>query len=156
MSDPRESPHLDAPVEHWEAVVEDMAATAEEYEAEGWRTLQLHPGDVRVREAEPPGFEVLAPDSEYDRLAAFLNEGVAFDDYRVFAATDGGLAFLVVAAEDGAADTAVLFPLYYDPDGPAAAMFEAANERGALVSRVRRLSGEYVDLEHTDPGLFRA
>lgn len=157
MSDPRESAHLDAVVGIWEDVVEDMAATAAEYEAEGWEALELHPGDVTVREADPPGFDVLAPDSEYDRLAALVDEGVAFEEYRAFAAEDGGIRFLVVAAEDADAETAVLVPLYYAAGESAAeSMFEAAGERGALTVRVRRLSGECVDLEHGEPGLFRA
>jgi hypothetical protein len=157
VSDPRETPHLDAVVGSWEAVVEDMAATAAEYEDQGWRSLQLHPGDVSVSEADPPGFAVLAPDSEYDRLAAFVEEGVAFTDYRVFGAAEDGLVFLVVAAEDADAETAVLCPLYYAPGESAAeSMFGAAGERGALTVRVRRLSGECIDLECGDPDLFRA
>lgn len=33
-------------VDHWEAVIEDMAVTAEEYREAGRETVELHPGDV--------------------------------------------------------------------------------------------------------------
>jgi len=101
------------------------------------------------------GLDVLVPDNEFDDLAALFDRGVSFDACQVFKGDAGGVVFLVVAMEDSAAEVAVLYPVYYrHPDPDTTALFERADEAGALFSYLRRLGGEYVELRHDDPTLF--
>lgn len=155
--DPEDAPNVQA-MAYWDRVVADLEATAEEYEARGWETLQLHPGDVTPLTGEHgdrSGLDVLVPGDEYGTLESMLADGVSFDSYRVFKAANDGMVFLLVAMEDGDDETAVLFPAYYRPADPKAeTMLETAHREGRLRSYVRRLDGEFVQLNHDRPELF--
>lgn len=142
----------------WEEVVEDMTATAAEYRAEGWETLELHPGDVTVVTGEGSGragLDVLVPDDEFDELQSLLAEDVAFDSYQVYRAIQDEMAFVVVAMEDTDTRTAVLYPAYYDlADADTVEVMNQARREGKLHSYLRILKGEYVEMTHEDPSLF--
>jgi len=56
--------------EHWDDLVDDVAATAEGLREEGWDVLELHPGDVTVVTGARSGFDVLVPDDEFETLSA--------------------------------------------------------------------------------------
>lgn len=107
----------DIAMPHWEQVVDDMAATADEYEERGWTAHEIHPGDVAlITEGDGrTGVDLLAPDNEFDPVAEAFDEAGGFEDAQVFRADTGGTLFLVVALEDEATETAVLFPVYYSP-----------------------------------------
>ena len=155
--DPRDAPNVEA-MEYWDRVVADLEATAAEYDEHGWETLQFHPGDVTPLSGEHGdriGLDVLVPDDEYRDLQTLLDDGVAFDSYRVYKADVAGMIYLVVAMEDADAETAVLYPVYYRAADPAAqGMLDRAHEEGQLRSYIRRLDGDYVQLNHDDPELF--
>jgi hypothetical protein len=154
-------------MESWNAVVADMEATAAEYESRGWRTLQLHPGDVAALPGaevtvnptdaeeetdERVGFDLLVPGDEYEVLEALIDEGAAFDAYEAFTAEPEGMVYALVAMEDRAAEVAVLFPLYYRVGDPQVSKLLARVEsEGELRTYARRLSGEYVAFTHEDP-----
>jgi hypothetical protein len=183
----------------WDEVVDDMEATAAEYEEAGWDALLLHPGDVTpvvytddegadgepdveladadvevdpddgASEVRPPdadgdsvdvsdvtefGLDVLVPDDEFEELESLLDEGVTFDSFEAFRALEDRMLFLVVAMEDSDAETAVLYPAYYDVQG-ASQMLEAADERGTMYTFVRTLSDDRIQFTHEDQSAFQ-
>ncbi|MFC7044388.1 hypothetical protein ACFQH6_02265 [Halobacteriaceae archaeon GCM10025711] len=152
-ADPRENPNVEA-MTAWDAVVADMEATAAEYEEEGWETLQIHPGDATVvNQEDRAGLDVLVPNNEYEALEELMEAGVAFDEYQVFRAVESGMVYLLVVMQDTDVEVAVLFPTYYRID-EAGDLFDRARREGVLHSYLRILSGEYVELTHSDPSLF--
>lgn len=146
--------HVSA-MNHWDRVIDDMEATAEEYEQQGWATLQLHPGDVTPLSGEYAdriGLDVLVPGEEFEALRSLLSGGVEFDDSRVFKTQRSNVVFALVAMEDSSSAQAVLVPVFYSAgDRAARRMLERARAEGAFRSYVRRLGGDYVELTHLDP-----
>lgn len=143
----------------WEDVIDDLEATAREYEADGWETVVCHPGDVTPLptttalvngvDVDRIGLDLLVPGNEYEQLAEAV-EGVSFDEYDAFRAESGSLVFLVVVmkGDDG---TAVCFPIYYDADD-AEIMLKRAYEGGQLRTYLRPLDdSERVVFAHGDP-----
>lgn len=142
----------------WDDLLADLAATAEEYRDEGWETLELHPGDVTAlsgQYGDRVGFDLLIPDDEYRDVEVWFDAGLTVDGYEVYRSTVDGVVFLLVAVRDEDARRAVLFPAYYSlDDDRALAMFESTVRAGTLHTYLRRLSGDYVELEHEDPELL--
>lgn len=140
----------------WNQVVDDLEATASEYREDGWDVLTVHPGDVTARpEGDRVGLDVLVPNDEFDRLQSLLADDVAIEGCRVFRGTHGGTVFAVVAMEDRATATAVIYPVYYDAaDADAYDLLSRARAEGELRSYLRVLTGEYVEFTHEDPSLF--
>lgn len=136
--------------EHWEATLEDAAATAEEYRERGWTALELRPGDVTV-DPDLPGFDVLVGDDEFADLTDLLESGV--DGCRVYRGSAAGVLFAVVAVEASAAESVVLVPLYYTP-GSLQTLQSAGEEAGRLATRLRRLDGTEFVVDHANPELF--
>jgi hypothetical protein len=136
-------------VDRWEAVLDDMAATATEYREQGWDVVELHPGDVTplppVRGGEAlsddrVGLDVLVPDDEFAAVESEASDAT-FDSYEVYRAQAGSVVFAVVAVEASAAGLAVLVPLYYRT-GDAREMARTATERGSLDLYVRPLADD--------------
>lgn len=148
--------HLRA-AEFWDEIISDMEATADEYEADGWDTLQLHPGDVTAlvpdEDDERFGLDVLVPDDEFGELEALLEGGVAFDAYEAFRAMADGLVLFVVAMEDHDDEVAVLYPAYYDAQN-ARTMLTAAESAGEMHTYVRTLTDEQIEFTHDEPQNF--
>lgn len=147
---------FDRVVGPWDDVLDDMAATAAEYRADDWQTIELHPGDVETVTGEhaddetPLGFDVVVPGDEFERLRDALADRTV-DRYEVFAATGNAMVFLLVAVESD--DLAVLFPLYYDQSDQQG-LVAAADEDG-LTTRLRPLvDEESVTISHHDPDPF--
>ncbi|MGA9402031.1 DUF7529 family protein [Haladaptatus sp.] len=142
---------------YWENVIDDMDATAAEYDDEGWETVQLHPGDVTplwLDEDDEFGLDVLVPDNEFEEVEELMDDGVSFDAFEFYRALADGLVFGVVVMEDHDAETAVLYPVYYDMQG-AEGMLDDATEAGEMYTFVRTLSEDRVQFVHDDPSLFR-
>ena len=149
--------HLRA-AEFWNDIVADMEATAEEYDSQGWVTLQLHPGGVTALVPDDEGddqfgLDVLVPDDEFAELESLLEGEVSFDSYEAFRATADGLVLFVVVMEDPETETAVLYPAYYDAKN-AQSMLTAAEEAGEMRTYVRTLTNEQVEFTHREPGNF--
>ena len=145
--DPQELTNLEA-MKAWDAVVGDMESTASAYEAEGWRAVVCHPGDVTIRLGEDrPGVDVLLPDDEYAEIESLV-ETASFDEYEVLRAMNDGLVFAVVVMQDTDQQLAFLFPTYFEPEEFA----PIANE--TVTVYLRRLQGQYVQLELEEPELF--
>lgn len=143
--------------QQWEAVVNDMDATAAEYESRGWETLTLHPGDVvPLPPAHDPdisdqrGFDVVLPGAEFEALESFVADAT-FDDYEAYRGETGTVVLLLVAVRAPAAERVVLYPLYYDVE-QAAEMLDAGDAADHLETYLRRLDREReVVFGHEDP-----
>ncbi|KAB1187270.1 MULTISPECIES: hypothetical protein [Haloferax] len=151
-------PHpLEGVLSFWETVVEDAEATAEEYEAEGWETLVLHPGDVTVLPpanlpdaTERVGFDILVPGREFETLSEWVDHA-AFDRYDVYRARESGTVFAVSVVQAPAAEKAVVVPLYYALD-KVDVMAKKAREQGELRLYVRPVEADQrVELLQSDP-----
>jgi|GEM_PF-526949 len=142
---------------HWEDVMADLYATAEEYEEMGWDTVTVRPGDVALTTVDElgdhtPVFLVTCPQSAWEGIDDLFEDGVAFDRAEVFRATVDQAVFVVVVLEAEAAETAVLYPVYYSllEWGPAYGQGEDAK----VYTRLRHIDGRFHQVEHDDPELF--
>lgn len=141
---------------YWEQVMEDMAATAEEYRSRGWSVQEIHPGDVSIftGEADRTGIELLAPDNEFDPAAEAFDAAGGFENAQVFRAETEGTVYLVIALEDSANETAVLYPAYYSP-GHHDEFVEMIQSEGVVRTHIRPLDQRRIlTFTHEDPSLF--
>jgi len=137
----------------WQAVIDDMAAMADEYEDRGWTTLELHPGDSVLVDSEArTGLDVVLPGPEYEDLEALVDDR-SFTDVSVFRAEDGGMVYLLIVEEDPDDETAAFVPAYYDPAGSQDKL-ETIQDDDQLRLFCRRLDNDYVEFVHTDPTPF--
>ncbi|MCG1001845.1 MULTISPECIES: hypothetical protein [Halobacterium] len=150
-------PASDAPTtqptdQGWQAVVEDMAATADAYRERGWTTLELHPGDsVLVDSESRTGLDVLLPGDEYEDLEA-LADDASFTDVDVFRASEGTTTYLLVVEKDPDSETAVFVPAYYDESS--AEKLDTVRANGELRLFCRRLNDDYVEFVHENVAPF--
>lgn len=141
---------LEGALDHWNSLLEDTAATAADYRARGWESTTLEPGDVTV-DLELPGFDVLVPDNEFDRLVERFGDGV--DEYQVYLASAAGLVFALVALERPDDEQVALVPFYYR-HAQLDALRATAEETGALSTRLRTLDRTDLVVRHEEPELF--
>ena len=123
----------------WEDLIEDTEATAEEYAAAGYETMAIHPGDVVVLH-DDLAIDVLAPGNEYRPLTDLV-AGTAVDEFDVYTAQEGGVAFALVAALDHDAATAVCVPIWVELQ-EADQLMVAARDAGHVHLHVRPLSND--------------
>jgi len=158
MTDATPGPEPDDPVAtHWDDVLADMSAVADELRESGWDVLELHPGDVTPLTGEfgdRVGMDVLVPDDEFDDLTGRF-DGTVFDEYDVYRTVAEGVAFAVCAIRSTGANAAVVYPMYYRLDEPPARRVLArARESGGLTCHFRRLDGETLAFRFEDADLF--
>jgi hypothetical protein len=149
-------------VDRWEAVIDDMEATATEYREAGWTAVELHPGDVtplppvqggEALDDDRVGLDVLVPDNEFDAVER-VADAATFDSYEAYRAQAGSIVFAVAAIEATASEEVVLVPLYYRA-ADAQEMTRRALERGRLELFVRTLSNDRsVVFSQTEPQLL--
>ncbi|WP_226007557.1 DUF7529 family protein [Natrinema salinisoli] len=131
----------------WQSVIDDMAATADEYRERGWTALELHPGDSVLVDSETrTGLDVVLPGPEYEDLES-LTEDCAFTDVDVFRAETASMIYLLVVETDPDSETAVLVPAYYDP-GSGQSKVESIRSDGDFRLFCRRLDDDYVEFVH--------
>lgn len=123
----------------WTDLIADTEATAAEYEAAGYETLAVHPGDVVVLH-DDLAVDVLAPGDEYERATELASEA-SVDEFDVYTAQEGGVAFALVAALDHERSTAVCVPIYVKLS-EADELMEAATSEGYVDLHVRPLSND--------------
>ena len=153
MSEHSGGPTSEPAASGWQAVIEDMAATAESYRDRGWTTLEVHPGDsVLVDSAFRTGLDVVLPDPEYEELEA-LAADVEFTDVDVFRAEDGPTTYLLVAEKDPDSETVVFVPAYYDR-AASASTIDSIRADGELRLFCRRLNDDCVEFLHDNVALF--
>lgn len=137
----------------WQAVVDDMTASAQGYRERGWTTLELHPGDsVFVDSEYRTGLDVLLSGPEYEDLESLVDD-CSFSDSEVFRAENEGLIYLLVVEKDPDQEVAVFTPAYYD-HASSRSTLETIDATGELRLFCRRLNDDYVQFVHTDPSPF--
>jgi hypothetical protein len=143
---------LPAVSERWTDLVDDMEATAAEYEAGGYETLALHTADVTPLSAETT-LDVLVPGEEFEQVhTRFANATV--DEFTVYTATEGGVTFAVVVAEDHDGPTAACIPLFYQ-HARAQPLRDRVETLGHVTVRVRPLTDDArVEFTIEDPALL--
>ena len=151
---PAEGGPTNQPTEQgWQAVLEDMAATAEAYRDRGWTTLELHPGDSVLVDSEfRTGLDVVLPGDEYEDLEAVAADA-SFTDVDVFQAATDTTTYLLVVEKDPDSETAVFVPAYYDT-ASSTGKLDAIRENGELRLFCRRLNDDYVEFVHENVAPF--
>lgn len=150
---------VDRVLDHWDEVIADMEATAEEYRRDGWDVVEVHPGDVATAtESEAHdrwGIDVLVPDNEFPEVERRVDEeNGSFGASEVFRAQAGGMVFLVVAMLDERDHQAIVFPAYYDIE-QSADVLDRARQEGEVRTHLRTLSEDaVVTFTHEDPSMF--
>lgn len=155
-------PAADTVRDHWAELVADMEELAAEYREEGWTAHVVHPGDVTAitnrdhddETEDREGFDVLAPDNEFDPIEDAVERGGGFATATVYRAMSDGVLFLLAVLEDRPSETAVLVPVYYSPaEDRAFARYLAEGE--SVEIHVRPLDRRaVVTFQHDDPSLF--
>jgi len=147
----------DRSMEWWDLLLEEMAAEAAAYEADGWQTLALHTGDVTPRDGsvDELALDVLIPDNEFATLETALEDGV--DSYDLLLSTPDEYVAFVIVLENTARELAVFVPAYYSRrDDAAATLLRKAVDAGELPLVLRTLTDDRVELSLDDPELFLA
>jgi hypothetical protein len=142
-------------MEWWDLLLEEMSTEAAAYEADGWETLELHPGDVTARDrgVNDLGLDVLVPDNEFAALEAALSDGV--DSYEVLRSTPGEYVAALLVVETTGRKRAVFVPVYYSrTDEAATGLLRAALDAGELTLILRTLTDDRVELTLDRPELL--
>lgn len=146
-----------APIEvagRWEALFDDVEATAADLRDEGFDVVSIHAGDVTPL-TDDLTLDVLAPGDEYRELVEMLDEAEAeLTEFLVFGATEGGVTFAVVVGQDPTAEVAACFPLYITKETKATLGSQAV-EAGEIHFKLRPLDDESaVELTLSEPELL--
>ena len=138
----------------WWRLIDEAEELAEDYRGRGRDVLVVHPGDVTtVRKSDQFGLNVLAPDSEYDRMRS-LAERHRFERSHVYRRVEDELRFLLCVFEGGG-DEAVVFVPAYASETDLDMWYPLAQEAGEMPVLVRPLEyEERVTLTVADPDLF--
>lgn len=156
--DPRAEPDYPAGEDrpNWEQLIDDMAATADQYREEGWEALEVHPGDISAFPGESgrAGFELLAPDNEFDPVADAFDATSGFEESEVFRAVEAGMVYVLIVLAAPDIETVVLLPAYYS-HGNDRAFVEYLEANESVPVHVRPLDQRRVlTFSHADPSLF--
>lgn len=149
-------PEADSPFEgFWRDLLEDTAATATEYEAQGWDVCSLNPGDVTPRyDSEKPfGLGVLVPNPQFDTVDELVNSGT-FDNVEVYKSAVGPVVFLLVVERDEEREIAILIPAYYNRMTDSE-FVEAVEDKEEMRFQIRALGEAHeISFAHEDCSLF--
>lgn len=140
----------------WWRLIDEAEELAEDYRERGCDVLVVHPGDVTaVNKSDHFGLNVLAPDSEYDRMRS-LAERHSFDRSHVYRRVEEELGFFLCVFEGSGDDAVVLVPTYAT-ETDLDTLYPLAQEAGEMPVLVRPLEyEERVTLAVADPDLFFA
>jgi hypothetical protein len=138
--------------EAWSATLEDMDATADELEAEGWDTIRIPAGDTGAfgtdDEADDDTFGLMyvIPGDRADAVEAAV-EGGSFPKFEVYRAEQNGLVYLVTVLLDPDTETAILVAGQFELR-KAVGCARAAVEHDEMWTHLRRLDGTPVASFH--------
>lgn len=142
--------------QYWPTLLEDVEATVEEYEENGYDGVVLRTGSVTVREPDAdggaPALSVLLPNNEFDKLESKVDE-LTVSAADVYLGTTDDLVLLGICLRFESESLVVGFPAYYNRRTDTEAI-ESAQEHGELVLRFRTLDGTELLLPCTDPEQF--
>lgn len=140
--------------DNWEAVIEEMEATAADLREEGWEIVELHPGDVAVfgEDAEFSGFDVLVPDNEFDQLEE-IDANAELKQTEVYRAESEQFVYALVVTLDADRTVGLCCPLYYDQQQ--LGQLPSPESDGQIATYIRTLSEDRgLVITHDDPTLF--
>jgi len=128
----------------WTQTLDELDALASTLSSDGWETVATQAGDTSVI---PPdagdddwfGLSMTVPGDDADRIERLV-ERCDLDEYDVFRRVSGERVFLVVRYLDADARAAVLVAATY-ARREARPVARAAEERGSVGTRLRRLDG---------------
>lgn len=152
-AEPRPSPFDpgDPLADHWAALLDDMAATADVYREEGWSVLELHPTEsTALTDPGEFGLEVTVPGDEFDELESWTGDD-RFGEYEVYRA-ETGRVFLLVVARDTERRRVVCVPAHYGFES-VSALADRAGSGAGFHTHVRS-RGERVTFAHDDAAPF--
>lgn len=129
----------DEMADSWEAFMNDLDETAEEYRERGYEVVEIHAGDV-VPLADRVALDVLAPGSEFRALQTLV-EDFEPDEFSVFKATEGETTFAIIVAEDTDREAAVCTSVFYHWS-VAKVLIDNAMDVGFVQLQIRPLSDD--------------
>lgn len=138
----------------WTATLEDMDATADELEAEGWETVRIPAGDTGPLGADEGaddrfGLVYVVPGDRADAVEAAVDAG-SFPTFEVYRAERDGQVYLVTVLFSPETETAVLVAGQFELRR-AAGCVEAAVENDEMWTHLVRLDGTPVaSFRHDD------
>jgi hypothetical protein len=159
--------------EAWGATLEEMDALADEFEADGWRTLRIAAGDCgpfgpsagaesedgdgdeneNGDGGEAFGLAYVVPSDDAEEVSE-LFERASFPEYEVYRAENDGLMYTVTALFAPDIETAVFVAGAWELRN-ALGCATAAAETGLMYTRLQKLDGTVVGVvEHEEPEKF--
>jgi len=138
----------------WWRLMDEAEELATDYREPGCDVVVVHPGDVTaVNRSDQFGLNVLAPDSEYDRVRS-LAERHSFDRSHVYRRVEGEVRFFLCVFEGSGGEAVVLVPAYAT-ETDLDMLYPLAQEADEMPVLVRPLEyDERVTLRVADPDLF--
>jgi len=142
--------------QNWSEIQRNIESIAGDYESEGWTTVQVSTGDVTplAEDSDQSAIlDILVPDDELVEIER-IAEDAGFDEFDVYKHTMKSDVFLIVVLMSFRADSAVIYPAYYQMV-EAEEMLEIADAEGTIWTRFRNLADDKeVIVEQTPSTLF--
>lgn len=141
---------------YWKDIKSDVKATLEEYHANGYEAVMLHPGVTTVLSTEYDdelcGLNVLVPRAELEEVAS-MTDTDRFDSAEIYNSHVGSLVLLGLFFFVEDPSRVVGFHSYYLPS-EAETMLEEAREAGELSIRLHSQRGDDIVIDCQHPELF--
>lgn len=143
----------------WTQVVDKMEEMADRYRDDGWRVLEVHPGDVVPLspddDPERWGLDAVVPDDEITALQKLLEaDESTLTEWDIYREEVGDVVYILVAVRDDEQKRIVFIPLYYRTTD-AVDMAQAARRQDHIQIHLRPLSlNPVITLTQADPELF--
>jgi 1,2-phenylacetyl-CoA epoxidase PaaB subunit len=142
----------------WQRTIDDMRATEEELEADGWDVVAIGAGHTAptnpdAGETDRWGFVHVVPGNEADEFAEAVEAG-AFPEYRVFRNEMQGRIFVLTQLLDPESETAILvagnFEMRHAPG-----LVKTALQEDEMYTHVQKLDGTHLgSFRHDDVTKF--
>lgn len=142
--------------EYWPEFYQEIESLAERYRDDGWKVVEVHPGDVvplAPGEHDRWGLDVVVPDDELATVQDVVTESSP-EQLELFRSTRGELVFQLIVAKDPDEQCVVLIPTYY-AESYIAALRAAAFDRGVVHIHLRPLrQSPVITFSHDEPAVF--
>lgn len=142
----------------WQQTLEDMKATAEELDAEGWDVVSIAashtaPTNPDAGETDRWGFVHVIPDNEAGPFEQAFEAGT-FPEYRVFRNEMQGRIFMLTQLLDPDSGTAILVASNFETRH-APGLVKTALKEGHVLTHVQTLDGTHLgSFRHDDVETF--
>lgn len=140
----------------WPKLQQDIERLSDEYESEGWSTIQIPIGDVTPlgsNSDRPAVLEIVVPSDTLGEIERVVGEDEV-DRFDVYQQNIDSDVLLVVVLLNSTAETALMYPVFYQVM-EARPMLDKADAEGTIWTRFRNLEDDdEVVIEHDSPNLF--